>query len=431
MTLKTCTCLLLVAAAATPLANAEVLTVGLPGTGADFDSITAALAQANSGDAVLVGPGTFSEPSTLTLDRSIQLVGAGPDATTVVVPAEQFVVVWVRDLAANERCAISDMQLGVTMSPFVGSLGSRTVLVQDCVGPVALRNLEQSSLNGIPESAVEVENSSFVTIEGSVFKGESTFKQNGKAALLLNQANVSLTQVELTGGTGAGSVFAFAPAPALDAEESVIRVQDSVIRGGAGDAASGGFTAGQTSMTLTGSSVFLRGSTTLQGGSGILGQTALIVSPGNLVTWTPSVSFVAGVDSGGGTSQPDVVESGGIFLPLKEELATLNASNGAVAPGGAFTLEQGGAPLSSSTIYIGSLTAPFEIAGVLGPAFLQLAGLIELPTAPLDPQGSSTVTLSVPATSSLVGLDFGIQALQVSPAPTLSLSAPVSLTIVP
>src|SRR5712692_11973466 len=104
-----------IAAAAVGSSQASAATLTVCPSGCAFTQIAPALAAANSGDTIAVGPGTYD--GGFTVDKSVKLAGAGPGRT--IISGGGPVITIGRIFAASEpTVSISGVTItgGVTRS---------------------------------------------------------------------------------------------------------------------------------------------------------------------------------------------------------------------------------------------------------------------------------------------------------------------------
>ena len=123
------------------IASATAQQTLLVGPGQTFTAIQPAIAAAAPGDTVLVLAGTYSGP--LDIDKGIQLIGQGADISgpTSGLFSPNFAT--VHDLPANQRFTMAGFR-AVQGSSQPTSLQSIAIVVQNCAGFVALRDLSSS-----------------------------------------------------------------------------------------------------------------------------------------------------------------------------------------------------------------------------------------------------------------------------------------------
>ncbi|MCB9917438.1 MAG: hypothetical protein H6832_03455 [Planctomycetes bacterium] len=198
-----------------------------PGGNGDFKTVTAAIAAADSGDRILVGPGTYSEQPIIT--KSLVLLG-------YQASIEGFVV---RGIARDGR---------VLLSGFHVVTGNR-ILLENNTGHVALSGCTAISFlwDAFRVPAVDVRNSIHVTMHGCTFSGTGIVVGNSELAIAQSRisgvdgawsllgsiqsepglratsSHVVLASVDVTGGSAAGFKVE-QPSPALDCRASVVIV---------------------------------------------------------------------------------------------------------------------------------------------------------------------------------------------------------------
>jgi hypothetical protein len=124
------------------------------------------------------------------------------------------------------------------------------------------------------------------------------------------------------------------------------------------------------------------------------------------------------------------VDNQGTYLPLADIFTTLAVDESVVGLGGTVTFEFDGQPISAVfTRYSLGVGPPTTFPGIHGVSYLDLATVRTLPTIVLGASGAGEISATVPVAPVLVGVSVLVQALSLSPAAVLSITAPAVVTI--
>jgi hypothetical protein len=423
--------------------------VGLPGSGAPFTSIQAAIDGAQNGDRVLVGAGIYEQ--TVLLQKPIELIGGigGPSVIKGTNPAPQPspTPLVVRDLPAGARARVSNFSIHPLphslYSPPASALG-----VYDCAGRVELTQLQLvvSTANGYALGS----SIAFLDIRdcAQVYAAHvDTPPQAPFAVKLLGQGhhgayveNSSVAfhhchlQGELRTWGGAG----------LRAANSSIEVSQCVLSGGqaygfattAGEGGPGVELASSSLRVSGGSDSVLRGADAID--QAILFTYALGLAASALEGDAASlVVYGAEVvpDGGAGTQvyppAPAIAAGIGSVTALPRRLPML-AFEPALGPLGApLVLRLEGEPNAIHVRYLSLATGPaIQLPGIGGTILLDAAAFAILGATVLDASGVALLNSAVPSDPAFAGIQVLAQALQVLPG-ALDLSLPGQLLVSP
>ena len=441
---------LAVACTASPLSAAD-LTVGPPGSGADFASIQLAVdAVAGPGDTVFVLPGTYT--GSIVIEKDVDLVGAGAGLVRIVQtagPTTAVPHVTIRNLGLGQRARVVGFELVDATVTGQVVLPEHGLVVEDCDGHVTLADLrwtpdvpgpqapfELASLlrvessgqvlvdrcelsaastarntSGVGASALTA-TSSEVFVNGTVLVAGDGLDAEGGAALVLDGSEVFASGVSVTGGSGSAALVAPAPgggAGAVLANGSRLELQGStttLVTGGTGGALlvpGPGFGSGGPGAALTGGSVAL-----LTGGAGLIG----------------------GPDGDGTGTGPPVVQdaTSDLFLGFEPHLG-LQVDATVLQPSQVFQLDVVGLSFSTVGLFLGTDTsAPQFVGGFAGVALIKPATAFQLALVQTDFFGEATAQIQVPPNAP-PGLRGYVQAVDLGLAVNPSISLPAYVQV--
>jgi len=435
-----------------PHAAAGTLTVGPAGSGADHDSLVAAIAAAQPGDTVLVAAGKYLEPQGLVVDKPLTILGngAGTIELQISVTGPAPTLLSVTGLATGERVRIVGLGLSRgLLEP------ARTILVDGCAGSVTLVGIEgiASSIFTADIGPIEIFGSSQVVLEDCnvpPVQTETDFAPP-TPGLYVKDSQVQLNGCDLSGRTPLLPAFGpgpeYAGAPGLLAKNSVVHAVSSHFRGGLGTGpgllqfpTTG--TAGGAGIEAIRSEVFISDgwASSISGGSGAVGYVGSVPQVGlgapgitydgaSQVLVASDAFLTPGLDSDGQLTAPP--HSGaGSFSWTSLPLGGAEIWEHLPVPGGQFDLRLTGAPASTVLVYYSpSQGAPLALPGVTGAAWLNVAQAQPLAPMTMPGSGFMVITVAIPVDASLVGLRFLFQSLTVDPAGQGSVSPPTFLAI--
>ncbi|MEM7306117.1 MAG: hypothetical protein AAF682_05570 [Planctomycetota bacterium] len=411
----------LLAAAAT--AHADVLTVGPPGSGADFAQIRDAMVVADDGDVVLVAEGTY-DPFTMT--RAVRVVGAGPGKTFVADPFSfgGYGATKVLNLSAGEVAAI----VGITALP--DPLGGALVLapligVGNCDGLVVLHDVEVDA--GVNLSALNVEQTSAVVV--------SRCQLSGGASTSAGPLERPVSFVESTGW----AVDSTVARPPFAAFLTSIALDTLALRGSQLVAAGSALLGGETLAPYQsdgGDAAFLESSvltlarSEARGGQGVVdgGYGAWLTSGSQLVVQADS-EVAGGLDGQGKELQDPLLLSGGSGFAFEPAIApTLSAAPTRAAAGDPVDVTLFGTPGSGGRLFVALDPAdPAQVPGIDGAIFMDPAEALLLGALTLDAAGQASVSFALPALPAATGKLLTLQWVELGDAPRASNPAFVAL----
>lgn len=428
----------LLAVTAAPAAAGD-LTVGPPGSGADFTEIAAALAVAVAGDTIHVAAGSYDA---FTVDLPVQVLGAG-SGLVEVQSSVSGVGVGVRDIPAAAEAVLSGMTLleaGGGFAPFV--------LVEDNGGNVVLHDLVGTGVSGFGTAfvttLVEVVDSAHVVLERCSFTGEDATSTFGGKPLTIDSSNVWVAGSTLIAGATGQAFFPeiLSAASGIEVEGGgTVRVASSFVQGGL----SGSLDAGVVFPGSGGSGIFVEwGSAVVSGGPGNTirggdadpdgpagsdpGYALLTTFFGN-ATYAADAALEGGLQLDGEPGPALPAAPHGSLTGLSYARAVLATTAAQVAPGGAFDLDFSGNELSPVGTFVALGTDPFlVIADVDGLLAVDLATLFVGPSAVLDGSGLATSSVSVPPQPGLAGTVVVFQSVELG-SEAVSLSNPALVVI--
>ena len=425
---------------------AGTITVGPMGSGANFNSLSPAVASAVAGDTILISPGSYPEANVMVIDKPLTIIGSGSAVTELVLPGY---TIWspltIEQSAPGEMTQLSGLSISLIGS---GYPDAPSISIEDCLGPVHLQDIV-----GVPSSgpgrgvSLRAEASAMVLLESCDFFGSSnegncgTPAPNGVPAMEAVTSTLFLSRCTLSAGPVLDKCFVQPGFAALHLENATVHVGDSWLQGSLGKANLSGWTLGHPAVELTGiSALSLFGATSLEGGGGGLvpapfgdsyGGAAIELLPDQTITATPEVTFTAGKDWDGATTANPINDYGGTLTMASERWATLASGTQPVALGGSVTLTMGGEPGSLVMPYLafGLGNAPLSVPGVDGVILIELIGAKALPIRTLDAMGADSMSFPVPPIPALVGASYPVQSLALHPGGAFSLSSMATITL--
>ena len=342
-------------------------------------------------------------------------------------------------------------------STLLGGLSPSAIYIANCAGAVMLADVVSNTGLGIfgTQGSGLIFDSTNVTLDRCSFESFPSAMgiglDVGQPGLYVSNSFVHVNNSTISGAAGS-TIFTDFPlhgGPGIRAEGSTIRISRSVITGGMGGfdtpfSLPGGSTRnGGPATEGPGSQFFVRGGAgnLLQGGAGGSGTDAagmptfgngapaMSVDSTSFASTSQDSVLVAGTDPAGGTSSPAVLNLG-TYLPLVESYATLGIAPNLATLGSVVAIDLGAEPNSSYfTFYSFSLGQATSFPGVFGVSVLNLSALRSIAVQTLDAQGVGQLTITIPMTPSLVGVNLVAQGLSVSPGGQGSISAPSLLSI--
>jgi hypothetical protein len=368
---------------AAPL-SAEVHTVGPVGSGADFETIQAAVDAAAPGDVVQVAPGTYAPFS---LEKPLLVIGAGSGQTRLHAPGLSATAVFATGLAAGEVAVVASMDFEASEDSAVGG----GLQMQTIAGTVVLHDLRS-----LAERFAELRVDAVNRLVGSRLALTSTGDSHPTLRVVDSRAWMvdclfAKSEVYQTGWASAVStVRLFASAGSLAGCTVVGPDVDP----------SWSFFGGTALELKAATAVAAR--TTLLGGDGAgtgAGGFGGLLSQGAALFAGAATALQGGLDGAGLVEQQPVsVEPGSAFVQGAAALPTLSAAPALVRAGDVLALELHGPPGASGALFASLAPgAGASLPGVQGEAFLDLAAPILLGAVVLDAAGTAQVALPVPA----------------------------------
>jgi len=427
-------------------------------------SLKDAVAAAQPGDTLVLQAGEYVDSGTLSIDKSLTLIGAGSSLTSYkVVTPGPFVAplpLSIHDIDASEEVRVLGLHL--IAQPSLG-LPAIAISVLDCAGPVALADLVGASVfgsasTGVAPYAVRIQNAQQLSIASCTFNASAgpfgAVPITGATGMLVIDSTVSIGASVVRGAPGAAQIqfpegAGAAGGPALHAIDSLVRIGGSTLLGGAGKTGLTGLpTFGQAgdgapAIVAESSALALRGGpeNAFVGGAGTVGlaaglddfgagASAVRLDASSQLTMTTDVALAAGADGSGAITAP-LVEGAGTVTPVLQRLATMRTSPLVATLGGASTTMLAGEPFGVGvTGFSIGQSAALELPGIYGAVVLDLGAFQTLPPFALGATGSAQQTTPLPSSTSLAGLTVLSQGLVVSPLGVLSISAPVAQAFV-
>ena len=427
------------------------ITVGPDGSGADYNSLALAIAEAPDGSELRLLPGEY-EPFDL-VGKSLRIIGADIDDVIVRVPAGAGTFDQgsrIRQLAAGQAAYVSNLTFACDSSLPFGAPTS----VESCEGPVTFHECNFQAPSEFNARTLWVLFSEQVILTQSGAVGFQPGPDPGLAATGGTALEVLDSRVDVNHGVLQGGS---APVPGLlgsrggsgvIAEGSTVQLHETVVVGGdavvnsssAGDlGGKPGIEVEDSLVRLSGalSAVVFGGSSQVQGGGGslagapaieLLGLSSLerfvgpALLPGTDSTGVPEPSIVASLES----TQLE-------YLGRRAGLRTFVTQAGGPVPlGDTFDVELRGTPGAFQAYALSFQVQPgAALPGYSGELLLATQGLQIFPANQLDSAGVTDVSVAVPADPVFAGVTGYFQSLELNApdGPWLSLLAAVQVAI--
>lgn len=447
-----------------PLLGAETIVVSPPEFGSHTHAIHDAVEAAAAGDVILILPGSYGHNETIIIDKPLTLMGAGSEVTSYSsignFPGDEPLPLYIHNLEAGEEVRVIGLELAAVT---YGGVTPTVLVVTDCVGPVVLADLvgSGSQLNYGSYGVVRVLRSNQVLLDACELRAGSMSLASGHVgpALAIEDSQVHINACSLFGGFGAQTLFDGTPSfgsSAVTALDSQVRISNSIMEGGPGSDYLAFFDAfspkpnpeslpglGAPAIDAFASSIYIRGgsATTLTGGAGgenLVASVPLYSSGGaavrfdsdSLVSYTPGVALIPGLDGDGADTAPEF-EGTGIDVPLAFSLAQLTLTPKVANLGANLSLDLGGEAGGIYFTYFSLSQGPaIGFAAIPGLSVLPLGSLFSLPVKSLGTSGAAVLPLHVPTSPSLPGVSLLFQGIALAPDLTYSFSSPAVVGIV-
>ncbi len=447
-----------------PLIGAETIVVSPPALGAHTHAIHDAVEAASAGDVILLMPGAYGHNDTIDIDKPLTLMGAGSDITRYAsignFPGDEPLPIYIHDLAAGEEVRVIGLELAAVT---YGGVTPTVLVVADCEGPVVLADIYGSGnqLNFGSYGVVQVLRSNQVLLDACELRAGSMSISSGHVgpALAIEDSQVHINACSLFGGFGTQTLGDATPSfgsSAITAVDSQVRISNSSMEGGPGSDYLAFYHAlspnpdpefapglGAPAIDAVSSSIYIRGgsATSLSGGPGgeNLVATVPIYSAGgaavrfdsdSLVSHTPGVALIPGLDGDGADTAPEF-EGTGTVVPLAINLAQLSLAPKVASLGANISLSLGGETGGIYFTYFSLSQGPaIGFAGVPGLSVLPLGSLFSLPVKSLGTTGAAALPIHVPNSPSLPGVSLLFQGIALAPDLTYSFSSPALVGIV-
>ena len=443
-------------------ASAQVVTVGPPGSGSQYENIEDGVAAVPPGGVVLVASGVYTAQFGLTIDKPMTLLGVGSSQTIfrVTSPVPVFlaqipVPIKVKNLAAGEEVVIAGFQLfGETT--FEGPFAT-AVTIADCAGAVAITDVIGSTAAANTTWGVAVvRNSALVTMDGCSFVNEFGTGGTGfgtgvvpTPGILVTNSLVHVTDCVVRGGSSYGPILSYIAndgAAGIAADGAIVRLARSVVTGGTGAVPAplrpvNVVTSGGAAIDATASQILIRGGSgnMLTGGQGGLTDTvpilfgaggpAIHLRAGSLASTTPDVVMMSGPD-GDNQVTTSTVNGPGLHAALPFPLPILATTDKLVAPGSAALFEVSGEPGAVCLSLLATHQASaFAFQGILGMFTLPFPAVVPLPVVTLDAAGAAAFSVPLPANPALVGIAAYSQTVSFGPGGWIAVSSPTSFVV--
>lgn len=273
--------LLLAVLALAPIAGAEVIVVDAAG-GADFTTVTAAVAASVNGDTILIRSGTYAEVAPVVIDgKALTLAGEWLSGVVNITPG-----LVVRNLTPGKIVVLQNLTL--TGAPSAALLAPTSALtLKDNVAHVRVQMCNLFGGKGAHNdgaygaAAVDVTNSLSTALvsclaEGGDGQGSNSFAEfvgDGGAGLWLLGGQVLVSDTILRGGDGGGSdIDSWAQGGSgghgLFQDSGTLLVVSSSLRGGKGGGAQHGGAGGDGLSMSSAGFAWLLGGSSSSGGQG-------------------------------------------------------------------------------------------------------------------------------------------------------------------
>lgn len=441
--LLTRTASLFALAAFAPAVLAQI-TVGPPGSGANFQQISAAVAAAAPGAKIFVLPGIY-DPFVVT--QSVSILGEDASQCVVSIPLGSNVgLIEVSQLPASHQVRIS----GLSLDPTTSSPEPR-IAVRQCAGRVAFvdvfsEQLAYSSSQNIDESVALVEDSDTVHFENCLLKGSgppgNQSWQNGSSGLEVINSRVWCSGCTTKGGPG---YEGYGGSAIRASAGSFVHLSRTTAIGGSGGAHIGFYWwdiyafSGEEAVSVSASELVVAGGTgnQLEGGAGGNAGTdwggggpAIWAMGQSVVRYASDAVLIGGFDGIAQYQTPQIfsVVASDLVVAEAHVRPTLMVVPADVAPGQTAVIESDGDAGALHAVFVSFDT----IAPVLIPngqfVHIDPNNAVLLSLTPIGAIGVGSVAVPVPAIAALSGLELTLQALDTNLA-SLRITNPALLTV--
>jgi hypothetical protein len=332
-------------------AVAETITVGPPGSGAQFTQVQPAVDAAQPHDTILVLPGSY--PGPISVFVPLQIVGVGKPMLYATGPG--LLALYIHGpFEAGHTAVLAGLRISGTSDPYWGSVEGLSIsaptVLMDCevnqmqVGPTAVvmdgSSVFELAANGSQLWINDCEIRGWHLMSG----GPYSFDLAGTPAAVLKGCRASISQTSIVGGAG---IVGMKPVGAATGGDGLqVDGGTVVLRGGPGMLLMGGdgahkescgppcgpptdFTGGFALATANGASVVIQEDVPLAGGlDGLAGQHPALSDP-SAVTMSPKIYPSLAV--AGGLLDPGSTTT--LFLAAEPGPALLGISPLGLAPG--------------------------------------------------------------------------------------------------
>lgn len=432
MSLPACLTGILLFVALSPLPGAEILTVGPPGGGAQFNEIQAAIDAAMDDDVILVQAGTYAG---ITVSKPLRILGDGMGSVRIASVTE--IGALIQNIAAGEEFVLSAVQVQSTPSIFVDNYAIR---ISNCPGTVVLHDVLLGA--GPAEIGVRVESCDRLVLLSCQMPGAGAA---GTAAVSGLDSTLWVADSEIVGTSPPDDLHLLqSGAHGVALESSTLHVWRSFLRGGDGNdvfleafgtasPASGVF-ANNSTVNLYGGPVG-----EVRGGDGgeapffglnFDGAPGVDLINGSIARIQANLPIAGGFDGAGLVQQiPIRIDATSSFTLDPLVFPTLASDKQEVGIGTGLTLTFEGNPFAFQVLFLSVHTGPtLTLAGVEGIGLLDSTQLRQLATITLDGTGMVSLPATVPPIPALLGMTLFFQAVEANGA-QLAISNPILVTV--
>ncbi len=406
---------------ATP-SSAAILTVGPPGSGAQFEQINAAIAAAQPNDTILVQPGTYAP---FLVDKPVRVIGDGTG--DVIVQTAISTGITVDAIGPGEEVVLSGLEVQAT-PVCSGTIAS--ILVRASAGTVVLHDV----LVDHPASQVGLlvlGSDRVLLLSSRILDAGLDCTGMGLGAVTAASSELWIADSEIS-GLQPFSPFGI-PLPGrhgVEVADSTLHVWRSKIRGGDAEP---GFTSssitpdGGAGIDATDSTVNLYGGSVddeIRGGDGDVslslvvgeGGPGVALQAGSSARIQQDLTVVGGLDGNGAVQAPAVDADGTSAATFESRIfPTLASVFPQIGTGGIVALVLEGTPLAPQVLVVDFQTGPtLTLPGTDGMGYLDPSTAVQLELLTISPTGTTVLMLPVPPNPALVGATAFLQSLEAS-----------------